>query len=435
MQRNRLGPNSQHQRASKCDDRATLHAVKKSSSKNSIVSAAFLHLAAVLLVSAPLTAEANSFDQAKRIHERLTGVAPSPEVLSSMKQAIDDGNGIAAAEQAMENDAFYTVTLKNWAAPWTNRDQDVFVPLNDYIATVIGYVRDERDFRGLLYDDVIYHAPNAGAPSYAANNNAHYSYLEEQNVSLKDELVATAQSQLTSLPPEAAAGVVTTRAAARSFFIAGTNRANFRYTLLNHLCLDLEQLQDNTRTPDRIRQDVSRSPGGDSRVFVNNCSGCHSGMDPLAQAFAYYDYQYDAENDLLGEEGRISYNTEGTIDPDTNSRVVKKYHINSTTFPQGFVTPNDQWNNYWRQGVNRFVGWDETLPGSGNGAKSMLQELSHSQAFASCQVKKVFNAVCLREPDSAADASQLSAMESSFASGGYNIKDVFAQSADYCKGE
>ena len=42
---------------------------------------------------------------------------------------------------------FYNVTLKNFAAPWTNRDQSVFVPLNDYIATVIGMIRDDRAFQ------------------------------------------------------------------------------------------------------------------------------------------------------------------------------------------------------------------------------------------------------------------------------------------------
>ena len=47
---------------------------------------------------------------------------------------------------------------------------------------------------------------------------------------------------------------------------------------------------DTTRPPDRIRQDVARSPGGDSRLFLNNCVGCHSGMDPMAQAFAYYNF-------------------------------------------------------------------------------------------------------------------------------------------------
>ena len=60
--------------------------------------------------------------------------------------------------------------------------------------------------------------------------------------------------------------------------------------MMNHLCNDLQTIMDTTRPPDRIRQDVTRSPGGDSTLFLNNCIGCHSGMDPMAQAFAYYNF-------------------------------------------------------------------------------------------------------------------------------------------------
>jgi len=92
-----------------------------------------------VLAQAP--AWAGSLEQAKRIHDRLAGVPPSESVLLAMKNSIDStGNGLAAADIAMANDSFYRVTIKNWAAPWTNRDQSVFVPLNDYIATVIGMV-------------------------------------------------------------------------------------------------------------------------------------------------------------------------------------------------------------------------------------------------------------------------------------------------------
>ena len=45
---------------------------------------------------------------------------------------------------------FYNVTLKNIVTPWTNRDQTVFVPLNDYTATVIGMVRDDVPFNTAL---------------------------------------------------------------------------------------------------------------------------------------------------------------------------------------------------------------------------------------------------------------------------------------------
>ena len=71
-------------------------------------------------------------------------------------------NGLADTAQFIMDPAqahsspFYSVTLKNFATPWTNRDQTVFAPLNDYTATVIGMVRDDKDFRGMLSDDIVY---------------------------------------------------------------------------------------------------------------------------------------------------------------------------------------------------------------------------------------------------------------------------------------
>jgi hypothetical protein len=381
-----------------------------------------------------------SLEQAKRIHDRLTGVPPTESVLLAMQASINStGDGIAAAEMAMQNDAFYRVTLKNWVAPWTNRDQTQFVPLNDYIATVMGLVRDERDFREVLFDDVIYTASGV-SPGYNSSNNAHYEALETGSASgvpyvYQDRLQAQLQSSVTGLPAEATAGVMTSRAAAKAFFIAGTNRAQLRFTLMNHLCRDLEQVTDITRIPDRIRQDVSRSPGGDARAFLNGCIGCHSGMDPLAQSFAYYDFIYDAANDLTGENGHIDYNSAGETDADTGTRVKKKYHINSTTFPYGFVTPDDSWDNYWRAGQNAQLGWDSSLPGSGSGAKSMGRELAHSRAFADCQVTKVFRAVCLRAPEDELDRATLVGITQAFVADNYRLKTVFAQAADYCKGE
>ena len=392
---------------------------------------------AVALLGGAAVVEASTLEQAKRIHDRLAGVPPSEAVLLQMKADLDGGDGVSAAMRAMEHDGFYNVTVKNWAAPWTNEEQTVFVSLNDYSATVVGFVRDAEtvDFRELLYTDVLYVAdPALNLAAYSNSNNSHYEQLEAGGYSLQNNLVRQSQSSLTGLPADATAGVVTSRAAAKAFFSAGTNRANFRFTLMNHLCMDLEQVHDTTRVPDRIRQDVSRSPGGDARVFLNNCIGCHNGMDPMAQAFAYYDYEYDAENDLTGENGSISYNTEGTVDPETGTRVKAKYRINSATFPTGFVTPDDNWDNYWREGVNQNLGWDESLSGTGSGARTMLQELAHSEAFASCQVRKVFKAVCLREPGNSLDRSAVSNMVGTFKAD-YNIKQVFAESADYCKGE
>lgn len=391
---------------------------------------AYASLAGGCLALLAAGAQAGPLEQAKRIHDRLAGVPPSEAVLKQMAAAIENQGGEAAAMIAMDNDNFYNVTLKNWAAPWTNREQSAFVPLNDYTATVIGVIEDDLDFRRLLWDDIIY--VGAGVtPAYSNSSNAHYEALEASGASLQDTLVQQPQSAVTGLPADATAGVLTSRAAAKAFFAAGTNRANFRFTLMNHLCVDLEQVKDATRVPDRIRQDISRSPGGDARVYLNNCIACHSGMDPLAQAFAYYDFVFDT--DL--ETGALDYNGPGDIDPATGTRVKAKYHINSATFPYGFVTPNDDWDNYWREGINQSLGWDETLPGSGSGAKSMGRELAHSAAFAQCQVKKVFRNVCLREPSGTTDSTQLEHLLTTFTGNGYKLKQVFAQAADYCKGE
>ena len=381
----------------------------------SIFRALSVWLMAVLLC---MPALADERDQARRIHDRLAGVPPSDQVLDDMEADIVGGNAQAAADRALANSAFYTVALKNFATPWTNRDQDVFADLNDYTATVIGMIRDDVPFNTLLSADLVYIGdPNLGLPPYSMTNNDHFMALEQQGIDLQNNLVSRLQSQVTDLPTSGVAGVMTTRAAAKSFFVAGTNRAMFRFTMLNHMCNDMEQVKDTTRVPDRIRQDVSRSPGGDSRIFMNNCIGCHNGMDPMAQAFAYYNYDELA--------GRIIY-TPGQVQP--------KYFINADNFKYGYVTPDDHWDNYWRSGPNALLGWDSGLPGGGNGAASMGRELANSEAFARCQVTKVFRNVCLRNPVDGTDRSQIDSMVSSFTGGGYRMKQVFAEAAIYCRG-
>jgi len=381
-------------------------------------------------------ANSSSLEQAKRLHDRITGVPPSIQTLVEMSTLIDQNKVTEAAYLAMQSPEFYSSTLKIFANPWTNKEQDIFQPLNDYSATIIGMIRDDLDFRDILQADITYVGKDElNLPAYSTNNNDHYQALEDNFINLADGLEKVSQSSLSGLPTEATAGILTTRAAAKAFFYLGTNRAMLRFTLMNHLCTDLEPLKDNTLPPDRIRQDVSRSPGGDSRLFINNCSGCHTGMDPLAQAFAYYDYDFDRENDPQGIDGAISYNSSAELDAVTGTRVKAKYHNNATSFPFGFVTKNDDWQNYWRQGINQKLGWDATLSGKGSGMKSLGQELANSQAFAQCQVKKVFKAVCLRDAESSADLTQIDTTTTSFKQSSYQLKQVFAEVGAYCMGE
>jgi hypothetical protein len=386
------------------------------------VTALTLAIATFACVQHDASADPLSRRQAKRMYDRLTGTPPSPALLNDLETRVA-GDKVAAAMYMLDKDqarsgGFYSTTLKNFATPWTNRDQTVFAPLNDYTATVIGMVRDDVDFRTALSADLVY-IGQGQSPAYSPTNNDHYLALESNNADLRVVLQGTTQSSLNGLPPAATAGIITSRAASEAFFIDGTNRAMFRFTLLNHLCHDMEQVHDTTRPPDRIRQDVTRSPGGDSSLFLNNCIGCHSGMDPMAQAFAYYDFDET--------QGRLVY-TAGQVQP--------KYLINSDNFKQGYVTTDDHWENRWRlPGKNTVLGWagQNDQIRSGNGAKTLGEELANSDAFAECQAAKVFRTICFRSPSDAADRAQISSSANGFKSGG-NLKRVFAETAAYCAG-
>ena len=378
---------------------------------------------ACLLACVAVTAAANDRDKAKRIHDRIAGVPPSEGTLTQMADLVAGGNALGAALIAVESPSFYNVTLKNMSVPWTNRDQSVFAPLNDYAATYIGMVRDNVDFSTALSADLTY-TVRGTTPAASPTSNAHYEAAENNAVDLFAQLEPTTQSSVLGIPPAATAGFITSRAASEAFFIDGTNRAMFRFTLMNHLCRDMEQVLDTSLPPDRIRQDVSRSPGGDSRIFLNNCIGCHSGMDPLAQAFAYYDF----DNGSAEAPGsmRLVYN---------EAAVHSKYFNNNTNFAPGYITPDAAWENRWRRGQNSVLGWSAALPGSGNGAKTMGQELAASAAFAQCQVEKVFKTVCFRVPGNTADRNEVAAMTTRFRNNGYRLKQVFAETAVYCMGD
>jgi hypothetical protein len=402
---------------------------KEHKARNSFVSISVAMLA-VMMMSNVTSVNAGPVEreQAKRIHDRLTGVPPTDADLTAMEALIVGGNAAEAARYAMDRNRntrakyFYNVTLKNWITPWTNEEQTMFAPLNDYSALVIGMIRDDVPFNTVLSADLFYTGTGGGLPAFSNMNNDHFEALENNDVDLSDPTLF--QSRPQNNLNGAAAGIVTTRQAGKAFFSAGTNRAMFRFTSMNYLCRDLEDMKDVTRVPDRIRQDVSRSPGGDSSIFLNSCIGCHAGMDPLAQAYAYYEWVEDAD----GNNGHTIY-TPGNVQP--------KHHINSTNFEWGYRTPDDHWTNYWRQGPNAGMGWAGTAEvTSGNGAASMGDELANTEAFAQCQVEKVYKQVCLQEPISNHNTA-IATLTSRFMDAGdinYRMKELFAEVAALCMG-
>jgi hypothetical protein len=380
-----------------------------------------IRVIAFLCIAGASVCHAGPREQAKRIHDRLVGTPPSSAVLDSMEAKVASGDALGAALEAASKPAFYNTTVREFATPWTNRDGSVYADLNDSTATVIGMVRDDVSFDQVLHADIVYvGSSDATAVPYSQTNNDHYLDLQQNHVDLSDaaNLVRQTQSSLPGAPIGAAetAGIMTTRGFAEAFLIAGTNRAAVRFATLNLMCMDMEDFRDVTAWPDRIRQDVSRSPGGDSNLFLNDCLGCHAGLDGLAGAFAFYDFDMDAQ--------QLVY----TLDS-----VQPKFLKDANTFPFGYQTLGDSWINYWRTGPNAFVGWSGA--GSGMGAKSLGMELAQTRRFSECQVRKVFEKVCYRTPNGAADLQAVQGMANSFEANSRSMKGVFAETAVYCMGE
>jgi hypothetical protein len=363
-----------------------------------------------------LQAFAGPKEQAWKLHNRLTGVPPiktaTSDPLADMTKYIEAGDGEGAVKVAMANKNFYNVVIKNWVKPWTNREQTSRTDLNDFTATVIGMIKDDIPFNQVLSGDIIY-TVNGVAAAYSNTNNDHYRQAETQNIDLAAQLMQQTQSMITGMPAAAVSGVLTTRAAGEAFYSAGTNRRVNRFTFMNFLCHDYEALHDINLPQDRVRRDVERNPGGDSRTFLNKCVGCHAGQDGLGGAYAYYDF--------VG--GRLVY-TPGVV-------VTKMNH--NIYYRDGFVTTNDSWVNYWSTGQNQgklqFAG---AGPLRGNGVKQLGQMLTASKGFSQCMAKKVFQLVCLKDPVNTADVTMMKQLADGFEQSNYNMKDLIVNTSIGC---
>jgi hypothetical protein len=433
---------------------------------------------------------AGNREKAWHIYQRLTGTPPTNAVLDTMTACISGNTSVCsagggdttlqgtpvasagevqAAYLAMQDKNFLNVKVKNMVIPWTNKDQTVFFPFNDAAALLIGLIGSGQDFRQALYADIYYDDPSVPAafqftpfvfPSTTLSpqsNNNHFEYIEHNDLPLKTALVQTKQTGVTGMPAEGVAGVMTTRAMQRAFFYAGTNRAMLRFTFMNFLCNDFVQIKDITSNPDRIRQDPSRSPGGDSSVFLNNCIGCHAGMDGLAGAFAYYNWgpavydstiEPDTQGSVYASSANPLFTLSGKDIPPT--RVMPKYLQNFLDFPYGHETQDDSWINYWRVGLDANLGWANNTtphvisydppnsnpypsePGNSNmgSAAQLGYELANTEAFARCQVLHVYRHTCMNDPSEAA----MTQLVGDFKANKYNMLTVFSDAAASCSG-
>lgn len=366
-------------------------------------------------------------EDTKFLVDRILGTSVTPAKFQEVENLVTLGQDKQAALVLVDHPDFYNVTLRSHFIQRATEESNKYYPLNDYTATLIGMVRDNIPYNRVLSDDILYIGGSGqGLPAYSATDNNHYEEMEKRAVDLSDpaKLVRTTQSGVAGavLPANATAGIKTTRQSAKAFFSAGTNRAMIRFVFMNYLCRDLEAVHDISRPLTMVRQDVSRN-----YPFTQDCAGCHAGMDGIAGAYAYYEWDE--------ETNQIQY---------TNNQVQGKYHINDNVFKKGYVTTDDRWINFWRVGQNSSLGWRATGGGIalnndygysfGNGAKSLGIEIAGTKAFSACAVKQVFKRVCLKTDQqlSSTDLMTIENIATTFESNNYNYKNMWADVAVSC---
>lgn len=433
--------------------------------------------------------------QAKNLYERIARTPGSEAEIASMANLILQGKTDEAAFIPMENVNFYKLNLKRMFQRWTNVEASDQGELNDMTATMIGYVVDNRAFNGVLYESFIYTAKaelidgaaddqkwkrrqNANFPFVSAilsynegqdnsdwDDNRHYEELESRvmdwpfglerrdvndlyaNLNHYGDFTAgtggPSRSERVELVDQA--GILTQRTFSKAAYLAGTNRRQIKMIMSNFLCSPLEEVHDINVPYVNIRQDIERNPSGSAQAFVSKCSGCHGGMDGLANAFVRMDFD-DGSNEIAyyKDLNRVG-NPSGNGDPKM---------FRSLAFENGFDPrdlPEDEqnsWWNHWSTGQNSNLGWRAgTTQGDvtqGVGAKSLGEVLSKTQAFSTCMLEHSFKNICGRDP-TPSEAAELATKATSFENGGqyssygadgnYNLKAAFALVTPMCFGK
>lgn len=340
------------------------------------------------------------------------GYVAAPDKAAYLKDVV--------AKAATDNDKFYAVTVLSFAQTEGNKDRslgDGTNVLNDLTATIIGMVRDDKDYRGILSDDILYIPTGT---TYVSGNNAIYETLYtnvKNGAPLASALTAGTQSGVTGLSVQA--GIFTLRGFGSVYYEAGTNRGPLRFTSMNYLCRDMEDLSDASRDDIYVRRDVDRAPGGDATKYKTECVGCHAGMDPLSKAFAYFDYIPPANANALAP---ITIATAPTA----------KMNRNNDVFPGGAVVTDDAWKNLWldADGTNANLGWDQSKK-EGNGVKSLGEMLAATKMFPECMAKRVYKTVCLKDATSSIDKAAVASLTEKF-SKSFNMKELFKDAAVNC---
>ncbi len=384
-------------------------------------------------------------DSACKLFVNLTTVNPTQAELEAVRIKISSEGELKAAMWIIQNNKeFWTVQVKQFAEPWSDKDGKIGAILDETSATIILAVQKNIDFRRILWDDLIavgqgelygerddeLKLPDGNIiPRYlrGASGARHYAKMEELEVYHKDGYLEFESQMPTTFPadqPGAVAGILSTYGFGAAAYTAGTNRRSIPMLTKEALCIDLDNLRDQTGLETYVKRDVVRQDSdGTTTTYKTVCKTCHAGpLEQFSNAFMFHDIKGDA-----GVYTRFDSLVESElVDHLASHKMLKQ--ASST----GYVPKNDQWFLDLTENQKNLIGIPNGAV-SGFGAKSLGKFLSSTGAFAKCQPQKAFKAVCGHAPRQS-DVDFLKGLIRDFVDSGYKMKEIFAKSAIYCAG-
>lgn len=359
--------------------------------------------------------------RAHKLFQSITGVrVPIDDSrLVQMETLLRSGNARGAVEIATKDPLFLDVQVRDMARRMSNRDETVRAPMTDFVATMIGVVRDSdtTSAKELLTGNFYYRVDPAIATTANVRqaeqadiiqSNNHYADITARGLSPSAVLIK--QSPQRAMRANAvidhpdAAGLITSRAFTEAHAVAGTNRRMVEFTMRQFMCVGMSDWADANGSDERVAQDVTRTPSGSTNLYLTTCKSCHTGMDGFRGAFAYLDFNNNAQTF-------------------TNNTVVGKMTRNATEYPQGYRMVDNSIQNFAVLGKNADqFGWRSSTSGVGIAAFGKM--IADSRGFSRCMVRQAFRQVCRRKP-LVNEESLVRSLADQFETDGYHMRRMF----------
>lgn len=359
-------------------------------------------------------------ERAQKLFQGITAVriAIDDARLVQMEAFITAGNERAAAKIATQDPLFLDVQIRDTARKMSTRDESVRAPMSDFVATFLGVVRDSdtTSAKQLLTGNFYYKVPAAVALANTIpdveltdiiQSNNHYNTLTTRGLSPSAVLQRQAPQRVMIAGAAAdhpdAAGLITTRSFIEAHAVAGTNRRMVEYSMREFMCVAMSDWADANASDERVAQDVTRTPSGSNNLYLTTCKSCHSGMDGFRGAFAFLDFNNNAQ----------SFGT----------TVVGKMLRNTSEAPLGYrMTDNSVVNNATLTKNADQFGWRTST--SGMGIASFGKMLADSRGFSRCMVRKAFKTVCRRSP-LVGEEALVRSLADQFETDGYHMRNMW----------